>query len=60
VTDKKKTEPPLFLDMDSDEALARFIGTDAKEVQESMDRAKQKKPPGERAAGRSSRKKRDS
>ena len=46
MTDKKKTEPPLFLDMDADEALARFIGTDPKEVQESMERAKQKKPPG--------------
>ena len=59
MTDKKKTQPPLFLDMDTDDALARFIGTDPKEVQESMDRAKQKKPPGEQAAGRSSRKKRD-
>ena len=39
-------EPALGLDMPFDEALKRFIGTDAKEVDESIGRAKKKKPPG--------------
>jgi hypothetical protein len=51
MTDEKKTvEPPLFLDMDFGEALIRFARTKPKEVQESIDRAKQKKKPGDKAA----------
>lgn len=50
MTEEKKTlEPPLFLDMDFGEALARFVQTDPKEVQDSIARAKQKKP-GDKAA----------
>lgn len=51
MTDEKKTvEPPLFLDMDFGEALSRFARTKPKEVQESIERAKQKKKPGDKAA----------
>jgi hypothetical protein len=39
-------EPPLGLDMPFDEALKRFIGTDPKEVEAGVKRAKKKKPPG--------------
>ena len=42
----KQVEPPLGLDMPFDEALERFIGTDPKEVEKSIRRSKQKKPPG--------------
>ncbi len=42
---KKKTEPPLKLDMGFGEFLARALQTNPKEVQESIDRAKTKKPP---------------
>lgn len=42
-------EPPFGLDMPFDEALKRFISTDAKEVEESIGRAKKKKPPGSKA-----------
>jgi hypothetical protein len=44
---KKKVEPPLKLDMGFGEFLARALQTDPKEVQESIDRAKTKKPPQE-------------
>jgi len=55
MTDKHpKTEPPLFLDMDFGEALARFTQAKPKEVQESVDRAKQKKKLGDDAARRGS------
>ena len=51
MTDEKKTvEPPLFLDMDFGEALIRFTRTKPNEVQESVERAKQKKKPGDKAA----------
>lgn len=51
MTEEKKTvEPPLFLEMDFGEALARFTQTKPKEVHESIERAKQKKRPGEKAA----------
>lgn len=43
--DKRKTEPPLRLDMDFGEALSRFVATKPKELDESVERAKQKKPP---------------
>lgn len=41
-----KYEPPLFIDMDFGEALERFGQTDPKEVKESIERAKEKQPPG--------------
>lgn len=43
---KRKLEPPLKLDMDFSEALARFAATKPKEVAESVERSKTKKPPG--------------
>lgn len=45
--DKRKTEPPFRLDMDFEEALKRFLQTSPSEVNESVERAKQKKPPGD-------------
>jgi hypothetical protein len=39
-------EPPFGLDMPFDEAMKRFIGTDLKEVEASIGKAKKKKPPG--------------
>jgi len=42
----RKVEPPLKLNMPFDEALRRFAQTDPKEAQASVERAKQKKPPG--------------
>ncbi len=42
----KKLEPPLKLDMSFGEALARAIQTKPSEVEESIERSKQKKPPG--------------
>lgn len=42
---KKKTEPPLKLDMGFEEFLVRTLQTDPKEVAESIERAKTKKPP---------------
>jgi hypothetical protein len=51
MTEERKTqEPPLFLDMGFDEVLTRFMRTKPNEVQESVDRAKQKKKPGDKAA----------
>lgn len=40
-----KREPPLSLDMDFFEALERLARIDPIEVEESIERAKQKKPP---------------
>lgn len=57
---KRKQEPKLVLDMDFGEALERFARTDPKEVAESIERSKQKKPPGSEAPRRHARKKRDS
>lgn len=51
-SDKRKTEPPLYLDMDFGEALTRFARVKPEEVKESVERAKQKKPPGEKPARR--------
>ena len=51
---KAPAKPPLFLDLDFEEALQRFVKTDPKEVEESVDRAEQKKPPGDNAARRRS------
>lgn len=42
---KKKVEPPLKLDMGFGEFLARALQTDPKEVLESIERSKTKKPP---------------
>jgi hypothetical protein len=42
----KKLEPKLRLDMSFDEALSRFVATKPDEVEESIRRAKGKKPPG--------------
>jgi hypothetical protein len=39
-------DPALGLDMPFDEAMKRFIGTDPKEVEASIGKAKKKKPPG--------------
>jgi hypothetical protein len=41
----KKMEPPLKLDMSFGELVARTLQTDPKEVDESIERAKTKKPP---------------
>jgi len=43
MTNGKKREKPLYLDMDPDEALDRFIQTDPKELQRRLD--KKKAPP---------------
>lgn len=48
--EKRKTEPPLFLDMDFGEALARFTRVKPEDVSESIERSKQKKKPGDKAA----------
>ena len=42
VTDKK--QPALYLDMNPDEALARFMQTDMGEVRELMERKKATRP----------------
>lgn len=46
-----KREKPLFLDMDFSEALERFTQAEPAEVQESIARAKKKRPPGDKPAG---------
>ena len=46
-----KQEPPLHLDMDFGEALERFARSKPEEVTESIERSKQKKPPGTIAPG---------
>ena len=46
--DKRKLEPPLRLDMGFGEALERFVRTKPAEVDESVARAKTKKPPQDR------------
>jgi hypothetical protein len=52
-----KLDPPLRLDMSFEEALERFIGTDPKEVDESIERSKTKRPPQDDAPRRSGRSK---
>ena len=49
---KRKQEAPLFLDMDFEEALGRFARTDPKEVSESVERSKKKKPLGDKSTRR--------
>lgn len=48
---KKKIEPPLKLNIGFGEFLVRAVQTDPKEVEESIHRAKQKKPPGVSTGG---------
>ena len=48
MTEKRKLEPPLRLDMSFDEALGRFAATDPNEVAESVERSKAKRPPEDR------------
>jgi hypothetical protein len=55
----KKLEPPLRLDMHFGEALSRFVATDPKEVEGSVDRSKTKKPPQDGPPRRPARQKRD-
>jgi hypothetical protein len=43
--DRKPNEPPLKLDMSFGEALERFARVKPKEVAESVERSKAKKPP---------------
>jgi hypothetical protein len=45
MTGKRKFEPSLKLDLGFDEALSRFVATEPKEVVESIERSKTKKPP---------------
>lgn len=49
----KKQEPPLYLDMDFEEALQRFIGVDPAELPNdkriSQKKAPKRKPPANRA-----------
>ncbi|MFY9294270.1 MAG: hypothetical protein WAP03_26840 [Methylorubrum rhodinum] len=60
MTDKdRKTEPPFGLDMDFGEALERFIATRPQEVVDSVERAKQKRPPEDDAPRRPARRQRD-
>jgi hypothetical protein len=54
----KKLEPPLKLDMSFGEALARAVQTKPPEVEESIERSKQKKPPGDGIVQRQERSKR--
>jgi hypothetical protein len=51
MTGKRKLEPPLRLDMDFGEALERFARADPKDVGESVERSKQRKPPENRSPG---------
>ena len=44
---RRKTEPPLYIDMDTDEALARFIQTDPREADELAKQAKAARGPPE-------------
>ncbi len=47
MTGDRKTEPPLKLDMDFGEALERFARVTPKDVAESVERSKTKRPPEE-------------
>ena len=48
MTNGKKREKPLYLDMDPDEALERFIQTDPEELKRRLER---KKPPPKQGKG---------
>lgn len=56
--EKRKTEPPLRLDIPFAEALARFAATAPKDVAESIERSKSKKPSQDAAPRRPGREKR--
>ena len=43
--ERRKAQPRFGLDMDFGEALERFLRTDPSDVAESIERAKEKKPP---------------
>lgn len=60
MNDERKTEPPLKLDMDFGEALERFVRAKPKEVAESVERSKTKKPLGNESPKRPGRPKRPS
>jgi hypothetical protein len=47
----KRLEPPFGLDIDFGEALERFTRTKPGEVAASVERSKQKKPPGAEPPG---------
>jgi len=47
----RKLEPKLGLDMPFAEALERFVLTDPKEVERSIAKSKNKKPPGSKPSG---------
>ena len=49
----KKHEPPLYIDMDFDEALERYVGTDPKQVEkiETKKKAGRTKRPARRVDG---------
>ena len=51
---KKKYEEKLYIEMDPDEALERFINVDPQELQANIDKQKRKKKPPEAAAKASS------
>lgn len=45
MTERRKTNPPLHVDMEFGEALERYLRVSPKEVAESEARSKAKKPP---------------
>lgn len=58
MTEKRKLEPPLKLDLSFVEALSRFVTTDPKEVEDNIAKAKAKRPPRDGASRRPERPKR--
>lgn len=48
----EKREKPLYLDMDPDEALARFLQTDPDELKRRLDKKKAPPKRGQGVAGR--------
>lgn len=56
---RKTPEPPFGLEMDFGEALSRFVATKPKEVAESIERSKTKKPPQEELPRRRARRRRE-
>lgn len=57
--EKRKLEPPLKIDMAFGEALSRFVATKPAEVEDSIERSKTKKPPGDGPSRRPARQRRD-
>lgn len=56
----KKLDAPLKLDLAFGEALSRFVATNPKEVEDSIERSKTKKPPQDGTPRRLGRMKRSS